>query len=86
MKTIPKPGAYVRAYRLSHKPPIKQAALAKKVKMTAANLSRIENGLQDISEAALPRFVATTGIPAQILRPDLAHLFIAPKSMHREVA
>jgi transcriptional regulator with XRE-family HTH domain len=68
----------VRAFRLSQKPPLKQEVLAKRIGMSKPHLSRIETGKQRISDHQLPRFVAETGIPARVLRPDLAKLFSPP--------
>jgi transcriptional regulator with XRE-family HTH domain len=65
----------IRAYRLNQAPPLTLEGLAKKLGTTKPNLSRIENGLQPVSEALLPKIIAETGIPAESLRPDLAKLF-----------
>jgi transcriptional regulator with XRE-family HTH domain len=65
----------IRVYRLTQTPPITLDVLAKKLGTKKPNLSRIENRLQRVSEALLPKIVAETGIPAAILRPDLAKLF-----------
>lgn len=65
----------VRAFRQRQKPPLPQAALAKRLGITKPHLSRIETGQQRVGENLLPRVVAETGIPAAIIRPDLAKLF-----------
>jgi transcriptional regulator with XRE-family HTH domain len=70
----------VRAYRLNQTPPLKQEVLADRIGTTKANLSRIETGKQTVSEALLPKLVAETGIPARVLRPDLAKLFATPRA------
>lgn len=71
----------VRAFRLRQKPPLSQEHLASRIGIHKGNLSRIEAGQQRISEDLLPKIVAETGIPAAILRPDLAKLFNqAPRS------
>lgn len=67
----------VRAYRHRQKPPLAQEVLAGKIGITKPQLSRIETGKQRVSDDLLPKIVAETGIPAAILRPDLAKLFIA---------
>ena|SRR5258707_466709 len=79
-------GMAIRAWRDSQNPRVKQQTLAARVPTTAATLSRIEAGKQAISEAMLPRFMTLTGIPAGVLRPDLAHLFNAPKAARRRRA
>jgi transcriptional regulator with XRE-family HTH domain len=65
----------IRIWRLSQTPPITLEGLGKKLGTKKPNLSRIENGLQPVSEALLPKIIAVTGIPAESLRPDLAKLF-----------
>lgn len=65
----------VRAFRLRQKPTLSLEDLAARLGTTKANLSRIENGKQRVSEDLLPKFVAETPIPARLLRPDLAKLF-----------
>lgn len=70
----------VRAFRLSQTPTLKLEVLANRIGTTKANLSRIETGKQVVSEALLPKLVAETGIPADVLRPDLAELFASPRS------
>jgi transcriptional regulator with XRE-family HTH domain len=67
----------IRAYRLGKNPPITLEALAKRVRTTKPNLSRIETGKQMPSDELLSRLVTETGIPARLLRPDLAKLFTA---------
>jgi transcriptional regulator with XRE-family HTH domain len=73
----------IRAYRLSQKPPMRQADLAKRVGTTKFNLSRIETGKQTLTEDLLFRFVAETPIPARKLRPDLAELFVPSRGRGR---
>jgi transcriptional regulator with XRE-family HTH domain len=73
----------VRAFRLRQDPPIKQEVLAKRIGTTKPNLSRIETGKQRVSEDLLPKLVAETGIPAAVLRPDLAKLFNGPRARKR---
>ena len=75
----------VRAFRQSQKPPMKQALLAERIGITKPSLSRIETGKQRVTADLLPKLVAETGIPAAILRPDLAKLFnsAAPRTKRR---
>lgn len=68
----------VRAFRLRQKPLLSLEVLADRVGTTKPNLSRIETGKQRVSEDLLPKLVTETGIPAAILRPDLAKLFKQP--------
>jgi len=65
----------IKAFRKRHNPPLRLEDLAGRLGMTKANLSRIENGKQPISEELLPKLIAETGIPGKVLRPDLAELF-----------
>jgi transcriptional regulator with XRE-family HTH domain len=65
------------------KPPVKQRDLAERIGTTKANLSRIENGKQELSVELLPKLVAETGISASRLRPDLEKLFVSTRSRRR---
>lgn len=65
----------LRAYRFSFKPPLTLADLARRLRTTTPNLSRIENGKQKLEESLLIRAVEETGIPGERLRPDLARIF-----------
>lgn len=65
----------IRRFRLSRDPTITLADLADQVGTSKANLSRIENGHQEISEALLPKLADVTGIAPGVLRPDLARMF-----------
>jgi transcriptional regulator with XRE-family HTH domain len=65
----------IRAYRLKQVPPMKLGDLAKRIRTSKGNLSRIETGKQLLSEELLRRVVTETGIPAHRLRPDLAEVF-----------
>lgn len=49
--------------------------MAVRLGRTKATVSRIENKKQPVSDDLLPKLVEVTGIPANILRPDLAKLF-----------
>ena len=70
-------GHLIRKFRQQQQPPLSLGKLAKRIGTSKGNLSRIENGLQDISDDLLPRVQAETAIPAAQLRPDLAKLFKA---------
>jgi transcriptional regulator with XRE-family HTH domain len=82
------PGAAIRSHRKAHGIPLEQ--FAQVIGTSGANLSRIENGHQNVSAdgptAMLPKLVGQ-GIPAQLLRPDLLRLFNghapAPKKRSR---
>lgn len=51
-----------------------QEALAAVLSVSGVTVSRWETGARKIDEAILPRVVEITGIPAALLRPDLAEL------------
>lgn len=51
-----------------------QEALGEALSVTGVTVSRWETGARKIDEAILPRVVEYTGIPAAVLRPDLAEL------------
>jgi DNA-binding transcriptional regulator YdaS (Cro superfamily) len=48
--------------------------LAARLGTSEGNLCRIETGRQKISDLLLPKLEAVTGVPARLLRPDLAKL------------
>lgn len=75
----------IRSYRLRQTPPLTQEKLARKIGTTKANLSRVENGLQKVSEDLLVR-LSDLGIPAAELRPDLAQIFRSQKKAKSRVA
>lgn len=49
--------------------------LATLIGVSAPTISRWESGARKIDVDLLPRIVMVTGIPASVLRPDLAKLF-----------
>lgn len=51
-----------------------QEELAKALDVSGVTVSRWETGARKIDETILPRVVEHTGIPAALLRPDLAEL------------
>jgi transcriptional regulator with XRE-family HTH domain len=63
-----------------------QDTLAMRIGTTKATISRIETGLQKITDDLLFSLVAETGIPAAKLRPDLAKLFTPRNSRVRRYA
>jgi len=58
-------------------------ALAGRLGITKAQLSRIETGKQRVSDDLLPKLVAATGIAAAKYRPDLAKLFRGGRAQSR---
>jgi len=81
-------GSRIKGYR--DRAGISLEELADRIQQTGvdrpstAKLSRIENGLQPIQDYDLAPLVTVTGIPARLLRPDLAKLFgVRPRSARR---
>lgn len=50
-------------------------AFAQRLGTSKATVSRIENDKQPVSVEMLPKITAETGIPAEVMRPDLAGMF-----------
>jgi transcriptional regulator with XRE-family HTH domain len=73
----------LRAFRLRQRPAMSLSVLAARTATTKATISRIETGKQKITEDLLGKLVAGTGIPARVLRPDLAELFGARRARRR---
>lgn len=70
------------AYRQSQTPPLSQEGLAKKLGKPKGTVSRWEAGrLPDKDE--LPNITEVTGIPAHVLRPDLAALLMPARAKRR---
>jgi len=65
----------IREYRLSQQPRVSLETLARKLGKSKASLSRMERGLQPIPVDLLSDLSAETGIPADVLCPDLAKVF-----------
>ena len=63
----------LRAYRLAKG--LSQAALARKVGVHRITVTRWELGVQQIDPDQLAKIARVTGIPAALLRPDLAKVF-----------
>lgn len=68
----------IRVWRTSQKPKVTLEKLAKRLRTSEANLSRIETHKQPVTDDLLRLVVAATGVPARELRPDLAELFEVP--------
>lgn len=77
-------GAHVRAYRVRADLSLDDLAdMVHKLgydRPSIAKLSRIETGLQPVPDTFLAPLVTATGIPARMLRPDLAKLFDVRRS------
>jgi transcriptional regulator with XRE-family HTH domain len=63
----------LKTYREANK--ITLEKLAESLGTTKATLSQIENGKRQVSQELLPKIREETGIPAKMLRPDLAEIF-----------
>lgn len=68
----------LQAFRERHDPPLSQTDLAKLLGVTRPTVNRWEAGRRKIDDDKLPEVVKLTGIPAYILRPDLARLMASP--------
>lgn len=55
-----------------------QEEIARSVGCSKPTISRIESGNQGLSDALLKKLVRKTGVPAALLRPDLAALMQEP--------
>ncbi len=67
-------GELIRGFRLSQMPKLSQGALAARVGITKASLSRIESGKLPLSIDLGRKLSIETGIPFRRLRPDLAEM------------
>ena len=68
----------LRAFRDSHSPRLTQGALAKVLGVSRETVARWETGARDIDIDRLPDIERATGIPAAVLRPELAAMFVEP--------
>jgi transcriptional regulator with XRE-family HTH domain len=68
----------LKTFREAQEPPLSQAALADLVDVSRPTVHRWEAGDRKIDIEKLPRVVEVTGIPARVLRPDLAELMSDP--------
>lgn len=67
-------GQLIRAYRHSQTPRETVKGLAEKVGRSKATISKIENDRQLPSPKLAKALSEITGIPAKVIRPDLAEL------------
>lgn len=65
----------IKAYRESQTPPISQEALGKRIGVTRFTIMRWEDG-SPVDVDRLPAVRRETGIPAKVIRPDLAEQFM----------
>jgi transcriptional regulator with XRE-family HTH domain len=72
----------LRAYRERQDPPLNRRQLADLLGVSTASVSRWEAGERKPDEEVLLRIVKKTGIPASVLRPDLAELLRIPASLN----
>jgi transcriptional regulator with XRE-family HTH domain len=62
----------LKTYREKHK--LTQAGLASELEVSRTTVARWESHTRKIGREKLPTVAAKTGIPAKVLRPDLAEL------------
>ena len=65
---------HLKQWREQHDPPLKQAEAAALVPVSKPTWSRWESGARRTDKSLLPRLKEITGLPAHVLRPDLAEL------------
>jgi DNA-binding XRE family transcriptional regulator len=65
----------IKAFRESQTPPISQEALGGRIGVTRFTILRWEDG-SPVDVDLLPAVSRETGIPAKVLRPDLAKQFM----------
>ena len=70
------PLTVLRDFRHSHRPRLSQGQLAKSIGVVRETVARWELGIRKIDEDNLPAVTRATGIPARVLRPDLAARFV----------
>lgn len=59
-------------YRLKHTPPMSSTDLAKLLGVSRSFLCRVEAGRRKVGRKLLPVIKRKTGIPPDVMRPDLA--------------
>jgi transcriptional regulator with XRE-family HTH domain len=64
----------LRAYRENHEPKLSQGQLATKLSVARETVARWEGGKRKIDDDKLPEVSRLTGIPREVLRPDLVAL------------
>jgi Transcriptional regulators len=62
-------------YREAQEPKLTREELAEKIGVGKSTVSRWESGKRKIDDELLERVSEVTGIPASVLRPDLAKIF-----------
>ena len=70
------PLTVLRDFRHSQQPRLSQGQLAKSIGVTRETVARWELGARKIKEKNLPVVSRVTGIPARVLRPDMAARFV----------
>lgn len=65
----------LRKYREMREPPMSREELATQLGVSVPTIHRWEAGVRRIDVDLLERVATVTGIPAAVLRPDLAKLF-----------
>jgi transcriptional regulator with XRE-family HTH domain len=70
----------LKHYRETHRPPLTQDQLADQLGVARTTVARWETGTRKVELDQIPRITKKTGIPASVLRPDLAAIFdrVAP--------
>ena len=63
----------ILAYRIKHD--LSRQALGDRIGVSRQTVRRWEEEIREIDLDLLPTVVSVTGIPARVLRPDLAKLF-----------
>lgn len=64
----------LETYRKSQNPPKSKAELARELSVSKTTITRWEKRLRKIADNLVPKIAKKTGIPPQVLRPDLAIL------------
>lgn len=64
----------LKDFRARHKPRLSQGDLGLKVGVSRMTVFRWEKGIRKIEDEKVPLVAKVTGIPPNVLRPDLAAL------------
>lgn len=65
----------LREYRKNQDPPLSQGDLAGQLSVVRETVARWESGIRKIDQTKVPEVSKVTGIPVEVLRPDLARVF-----------
>lgn len=65
----------LKLWRESFDPPVSQSELARRIGVSRSLINKVEFGERVIGPAMLTAFCRATGLPAGMLRPDLAKVF-----------